>query len=100
MSPTQKSLKYLRQNFYQAIVVEKWNAHAKIRQDLWGADILACRRVPNMEILLVQTTTKANLAARQKKVRANPDVSGWLDSGGKFVLHGWDGSQLTEIFIS
>ena len=95
-SPTKKSLAHLRANLYQAHVVEKWNAHARIRQDLWGADIIACRCGPHKEITLVQTTTKANLAARERKVRDNPDVWGWIRSGGRFLLHGWDGRQLEE----
>jgi len=35
-SPTQRTLKKLRDEVYLAQVVEKWNAFAKIRQDLFG----------------------------------------------------------------
>ena len=94
-SPTSRSLAYLRANLYQAKVVEKWNAHARIRQDLWGADIIACRAVPEPEILLVQTTTKKNMAARERKLRDLTEVWGWIRSGGKFEIHGWDGTEIT-----
>ena len=38
MSPTQRSLHHLKALGYQARTVERWNAFAKIRQDVWGAD--------------------------------------------------------------
>lgn len=41
MSPAQRSLAALKQLGYRAKVVEKWNPFAKIRQDLFGGDILA-----------------------------------------------------------
>lgn len=96
MSPTQRSLKHLRSQFYQCAIVEKRIPHVNVTRDCFGADILACRTVPKQEIVLVQATSKTNLAARERKVRGNPDVWGWIRSGGRFLLHGWDGSQLTE----
>jgi hypothetical protein len=38
MSPTARSLQHLKSLGAYARVVEKWNAFAKIRQDLFGAD--------------------------------------------------------------
>ena len=35
-SPTQRSLKLLRDEGYTAQVVERWNPHARVRQDLFG----------------------------------------------------------------
>lgn len=37
MSPTQRLLAHLKALGYHAKFVEKWNAFAKIRQDLFGA---------------------------------------------------------------
>ena len=54
MTPTQRSLKYLREQGYTVAIVERWNAFAKIRQDLFGfIDLLAIK--PG-ETLAVQTT--------------------------------------------
>jgi hypothetical protein len=55
MSPTARSLAHLKALGYQAKVVEKWNPFAKIRQDLFGADILALK--PGEPVLVVQATT-------------------------------------------
>ena len=35
-SPTTLTLKHLREQGYTAEVVERWNPHARIRQDLFG----------------------------------------------------------------
>lgn len=86
-TPTQRSLKMLRDAGYTVAVVERWNPHAKIRQDLFGfADLLA---ISTDEILLVQTTTAANMAARRAKILAAPCFILWIEAGGEVVLHGW-----------
>lgn len=86
-TPTQRSLARLREAGYTVAIVERWNPHAKIRQDLFGfADLLAIR---TGEIVLVQTTTAVNIAARRKKIREEPRYLLWLAAGGKVLLHGW-----------
>lgn len=88
LSPTQLSLDFLNKCGYACAIVEKWNAHAKIRQDLFGfADIIAYH--PLHGIVLVQTTTAHNMKAREKKILASPHFEGWKRAGGKVVLHGW-----------
>lgn len=62
MSPTQRSLAHLKALGYHAKVVEKWNPFAKIRQDLFGADVLALK--PGEPVLVVQATPGSNHAAR------------------------------------
>jgi hypothetical protein len=43
-SPTQRSLRHMRDLGYLVAVVEHWNPHARIRQDLFGwIDLLAIR---------------------------------------------------------
>lgn len=87
-SPTQRSLKHLRDQGYTAAVVEKWNPHAHIRQDLFGViDIVAMRA--DVGILAVQTTTMGNVPARKLKAMGEPRLKVWLESGGLFTLHGW-----------
>ena len=86
-SPTQRSLAYVRDQGYRAEVVEKWNPHARVRQDLFTViDIVA---LGNGETLGVQTTTKANMNARVKKIvdcEAYPDL---IRAGWKIIVHGW-----------
>lgn len=88
-SPTQRSLKHLRALGYEAAVVEKWNAFAKIRQDLFGwIDIIAVH-AEKPGVLGVQTTTTANLQARLEKARGNGRLIKWLLAGGRLTAHGW-----------
>ena len=64
MTPTQRTLKYLREIGYHAEVVERWNPHARIRQDLFGfGDIIAIRWGESGP-LLVQCTGGANMSKR------------------------------------
>ena len=88
MSPTARSLEYLREQGYTADVVERWLQQAFVRKD-WGGfgDVLACR--PGSPILMVQTTSASNLSARYWKTIALPAAETWLRSGGAIELHGW-----------
>ena len=86
-SPTQRSLKWLRDRDYTATVVEKKVPGRFISQDLFGCiDILAIK--PG-EILGVQATTATNQAARMTKARALDTLKTWLQAGGRFEVHGW-----------
>jgi len=86
-SPTQRSLKVLRDDGFTAQVVEKWNPYAKIRQDLFGfIDIVA---VGGLGIVGVQTTTTVNMSARRKKIIESEAAQKWLAAGGKIEVHGW-----------
>ena len=105
ISPTARTLAYLRKQGYLAAVVEKWVPGANIRQDLFGfADILAVYPgkvwqpssgsgsstvVKSKEFLLVQTTTAGNFSSRMKKAKGRPELGIWLQAGGKFEVHGW-----------
>ena len=86
-SPTVRSLAMLRARGYVCKVVEHWNPHAKIRQDLWGCDIIAVRR--GVPPTLVQTTTASNQAARIAKLQALPSTAFLLRAGWEIVVHGW-----------
>ena len=87
MTPTQRSLKHLRDAGYRAEVVERFNSFTKRRHDLFGiADIVAIREG---EVLLVQTTSGSNVAARVSKIaesEATPDIR---KAGMGIIVHGW-----------
>jgi hypothetical protein len=51
MSPTARSLAHLRELGYKARVVEKWNPWAKVRQDLFGGDLIGLK--PGEPVLVV-----------------------------------------------
>jgi hypothetical protein len=87
-SPTQRTLEHLRGNGYPLVqVVEKWNPHARIRQDLFGIiDVLA---VSEIDIIAVQSTSGANVAKRIAKLAESEALPVLLKAGIRVVVHGW-----------
>jgi hypothetical protein len=86
-SPTQRSLAHLREQGYTAAVVERWNSHARIRQDLFGfIDILALR---DGETLGVQATSGSNVSARVAKIAEHELVGAVRAAGWRVEVHGW-----------
>lgn len=87
MTPTMRSLAYLRGLGYRVAVVERWNYHAKIRQDLFGVvDLLAIREG---ETLAVQTTSGSNVAARAAKIAEAEATADIRKAGWRILVHGW-----------
>lgn len=87
MSPTQRSLKYLRASGYAVGIVERWIERARKRIDLFGfIDLVAVR---GDETLGVQTTSGQNLAARIAKAKALPEFRAWINTGNVVEFHGW-----------
>jgi hypothetical protein len=89
MTPTQRSLAYLRDSGWTVCVVEKWIPQIRQRKDAFGfGDLLAVKvNVPGAT--LVQTTSGSNMAARVAKIRATPEAGIWLAAGNRIVVHGW-----------
>lgn len=86
MTPTQRSLAYLRDEGYLVAIVEHWNPFARIRQDLFGfIDLLAIRRD---ETLAVQVTA-SGVSSRVKKIEASPHLGRVREAGWKILVHGW-----------
>lgn len=87
MSPTQRSLKKLRDEGWLVAITERWNPHAKIRQDLFGfVDLLA---VKDGQTLAVQTTSGANVSARVKKIADVESLPAIRKAGWSVHVHGW-----------
>jgi hypothetical protein len=88
--PTERSMKYLRDNGYPLVaVVEKWIPHIKQRKDLFGIiDILA---VNDAGVLAVQATggDGGNVAARVAKIAESDALPLLLRIGWRIVVHGW-----------
>ena len=86
LTPTQRTLAYLREQGYLCAIVEKWNPHVKIRQDLFGfIDILAIKK---NETLAVQCTS-TGVAARVKKIQESEYLSRVREAGWKILIVGW-----------
>lgn len=97
MTPTARSLKYLREHGWTACVVEKWIPASKagfkgriIRKDAfeWG-DILAVNEKRARGAVLVQTTTMAHAATRVTKAKGNAALRVWLNCGNVLIVHAW-----------
>lgn len=86
-TPTRRTLKLCRDHGWTCQVVERWNPFAKVRQDLFGfIDLVA---MTGTQIVGIQATSGANVAARITKIRENPKSEEWLRSGGRLFVHGW-----------
>lgn len=84
MTPTQRCLADLRKIGATAAIVEKWNPHARIRQDLFGCiDILA---ILPRSLVGIQVTSGTNHAARRAKILSEPRAQAWIEAGGLIEL--------------
>ena len=87
MTPTQRSLKHLRELGYRVAIVEKWNPHARIRQDLFGfIDLLA---IKENETLAIQTTSRGNVPARIRKIKESEAFEEVKKAGWRVRVQGW-----------
>lgn len=87
MTPTELTLKHLRAEGWTVAVVEKWNPHARIRQDLYGfIDILALK---GSETLAVQATSYTNMSSRIKKIAEIETVAAVREAGWTIWVIGW-----------
>ncbi len=88
ISPVQRSLAEMRGRGWIAAVVEHWNPHAFIRQDLFGIfDLLA---LTDRGILAVQVKgTGDGVVKAQEKMASTPAARRWLDGGGRIEVWVW-----------
>ena len=88
MTPTQRTLAWCRKQGGLVAVVERWNPHVKIRQDLFGfADLLW---VKGNYTTLIQVTSADNSAKRISKIKAEPRAAEWASSFTRRIeVHGW-----------
>lgn len=87
-SPTQRTLKYLRDMGAEVDIVERRAGRFVTKDFLGFADIIA---VFPASIVAVQVTSHSggNYSARRKKILAEPRALMWLRAGGLIELHGW-----------
>jgi hypothetical protein len=89
MSPTARSLSYLREQGYVCDVVERKIPGTFITHDFLGIfDILAVHPA-QQGVLGVQTTSATNQASRRTKVQESGHLSTWLAAGNRAHIHGW-----------
>ena len=90
MSPTQRSLKVLRDHGATVAVVERWNPYAKIRQDLFGfADLLALAPGKGIYAIQVCSDNGGDVAERVRKILGCEHARTFVECGGFIAVHGW-----------
>jgi hypothetical protein len=111
VTPTQRSLARLKSDGYVSAVVEKWNAHLKIRQDLFGfIDVIG---VGPLGTIAVQSTSKTNFSSRWNKItgksifkdkkeedralKIREKVIACLAAGWVIEVQGWAGANDVRI---
>lgn len=87
-SPTQRSLKYMRDNGWFCAIVERYNSFAHIRQDMFGCLDILCCKADVSGVTGIQTTSSPNRASRDEKAD-NPAMKAWLAAGNRYKLHIW-----------
>jgi len=96
-SPTALSKKLLEAEGNIVARVEHWNAFAKCRQDLWGADLIACKQ--GGPLLFIQCTTLSNISTRRKKVVRQAEFPILVSAGIKYEIHGWAKDKSTKDWV-
>jgi hypothetical protein len=86
-SPTQLSLKELRERGYYAEVVERYNSFTKRKNDLFGFIDILC--LGEGHVLGVQTTSYGNVSSRVNKIKEHENYAKVTDCGIKIEVHGW-----------
>jgi len=87
MSPTERTLARLRKDGWTVAIVEKWNAHVRRRQDLFGfIDILAVREG---ETLAVQACSGGDTSKRVHKIADHENVDAVRKAGWRIEVWGW-----------
>ena len=87
MTPTQRSLAKLRKDGWTCAIVEKWNPHVKIRQDLFGIFDLLCLR--GDETMGVQVTSGSHVAERVQKIADAENTPIVREANWSLMVHGW-----------
>lgn len=89
MTPTGRSLAFMRQLGFIAAPVERYIPELQQSRDVWRFGDILCAHPANRQIVIVQATSLPNLPARKRKALQQPELTAWLAAGGRFELHGW-----------
>ena len=87
-SPTQRALAECKRLGWKPAIVEKWNPHARIRQDMYGfADLVVMD--DSAGLLALQVTSNQNVPARVEKLSGVAAVVEWLKRGLRCEVWGY-----------
>lgn len=87
MSPTQRTLQQLRPHVLDITVAERWNAHAQIRQDLFGiVDVVA---LMEKRTLGLQCSSESDVAKHLKAIQQNKHLENLIFAGWEVLVIAW-----------
>lgn len=89
VSPTQRSLRYLKAKGFICQVVEKYISFTHQRIDLFHCIDILCIKKDVIGVLGIQTTTASNKSKHLDKIKAIPEIKIFLEAGNKLILHTW-----------
>lgn len=89
MSPTARTLEWLRRAGYSAGVVEKWIPQMRRRVDLFGCIDIVAVGGGETGALGVQATSGSNHASRVAKILAIPEAEQWVEAGNRLWVMSW-----------
>jgi hypothetical protein len=87
ISPTELTLREMRNRGYKCAITEHWNPFAKIRQDLFGFIDVLC--LGDNEVIGVQATSYSNISARVKKIAEHENVGLVRKANIRILVIGW-----------
>lgn len=76
MSPTSRTLKFLREMGYHADVVERWVK--PVRKDLFGFGDLFAFSPDDPDVYIIQVTSTGNMKARLRKIQQSEIAQAWV----------------------
>lgn len=89
MSPTARTLKFMRDQGYYVWIVEKTIPRTFIKQDAHGWIDIIAHKATGKGVIGIQVTSGSNLAARIHKAAGNGALVAWLLAGNTLRAHGW-----------
>ena len=89
MSPTERTLRWLRKQGYTADVVERRLPHSFVTKDLFGCLDIVAIKAGSLGVLGLQVTSAAHWAERIAKVEAEPRAKLFHDCGNTIWVVGW-----------
>jgi len=87
ITPTQRSLALLKKEGWSCWIVEHWNPFSRTRLDLYNFIDILC--IKEGFTLGVQTTSRANIRARETKILLNEHYPLIKQANWLIEIHGW-----------
>ena len=88
MTPTERTLKLLRERNWHYAKCEFWNPWSHIRQDLFGLfDYIALD--DRQGVVGVQISSYGDIKKHITKMTANPILQEWTNRGNRALVIGW-----------